>query len=533
VSPARAVPVEGRIDRDQLSALLRLLLGEGLRAGVDRSSGVRGHPLRQLAFSMLLMGAFFSPNVLQSPDWARALVVLYLGTTMLVLMAVVPETQEVRERHVEIMGSKPIARRTAFAARAILLAVLAALLSSSFGAFPLLAAALHFGASAPRVAAAALGLVSNAFTAAVAAFVLVSVSLRFWPPERVRRFSQTGLTLFLLAVTFSSLLSAPRLLSGGERVDRFAALGGALEWLPSTWMARLVAGGGPAPLLSSLGAVLVVAAAVVLGLGHGLERLLPSFIETVPPAPTQVSLPLTARLLRRLARLPLLRTFWLTPASAAVAEVMIRSARAEDLTRVRNVTNLALALGAFALVAAGLPEIIAGTMLLYLLVAGSVEATRLVRQSTSPEAAWIFRTAPLRGRDLLRAIGAAVLLGTAALPAALLGVLALREYELSFALLLVFGYALTAAGAVAATVAVDPGVPLSREPTVSSFWGILAGLFAGGLVMGAAQVVTVIARHLGPYGVWVLAVVDVMLLVAVGLLAWIAAARLDDTIADR
>ena len=461
MTPARSVPVEGRIDRDQLGALLRLLLGEGLRAGVDRSSGVRGHPLRQLAFSMLLMGAFFSPNVLQSPDWARALVVLYLGTTMLVLMAVVPETQEVRDRHVEIMGSKPIARRTAFAARAILLAVLAALLSSSFGAFPLLAAALRFGAPLPRVAAAALGLVSNAFAAAVAAFVLVSVALRFWPPERVRRFSQTGLTLFLLGVTFSSLLGAPRLLSG-ERVDRFAALGGLLEWLPSTWMARLVAGGGPAPLLSSLGAVLMVAAAVVLGLGHGLERLLPSFIETVPPPPPQVARPLTARLLKRLAGLPLLRTFWLTPEAAAVAEVMIRSARAEDLTRVRNVTNLALALGAFALVAAGLPEIVASTMLLYLLVAGSVEATRLVRQSTSPEAAWIFRKAPLRGRDVLRAITAAVCLGTAALPAALLAVLVLREYELWFALFLVLGYALTAAGAVAATVAVDPGLPLSR-----------------------------------------------------------------------
>jgi hypothetical protein len=527
----RVVPVEGRIDGDQLRAMLGLLLGQGFRPGLDRSSGVKGDPRRQLLLSMGLMGVFFTPHLWRATDLSAGLVLLYAGVTVLVLLAIVPETQEARERHVEILGSKPLARRTVFAARGAMLAVLGTVIAAAFGLVPLVAAKLRFGASWARLSVAYLGLVLSAFVAAVAALVLVTLALRVWSPDRVRRVSQNSLVFLMLGLWVSSLLTVPQLFSGGLLRYRFAGAGGALEWLPSTWMARLAAGGSPHPMLHAAGTVAMVGAAVVLGLGGGLERFLPSFVETVPSPEPRSRDPLGCRVLRLLARAPVLRDRWLTAPAAAVAETAIRSARAEDLTRVRSTTQHVMGLGVFVLAFTGDFSLVAHSLLLFLAVGGAIEAARLVRQSTSPEASWLFRAAPLRGADLLHGIEATVLLGNG-LPLVLLAVLTARDRAPAVAVLLIVGYVLAAIGLVAATVAVDPALPLAREATVSSFGGIVAGLFAGVALVTAFQVAIYLAEALGAFGLVLLVLMDLGLAVAAWTAAKVAAVRLDGALAE-
>jgi hypothetical protein len=528
---ARAVPVEGKIDTGQLSALLRLLLGQGLRAGVDLSSGVKGHPLKQLVTSMTFMGLLFAMNVVSSSDWTRALVVLYFGTMLLVLLAVVPETQEARNRHIEILGSKPITRRTMFVARGAMLAIVGTLISSSFALGPIVAAWIRFRVSWAEAVAGYVGVLLTAFVAAVMSFVAIMFALQVWPPERVRRLSQTGLIVFLVTVSFSSVWTLPQALQG-RRSDRFAALGSALEWSPSTWMVRLVAGGGPHRTWSAVGAVLVIAAAVLLGSGGVLERFLPSLVDTMPPPEARVRPPLVCRALRQLARLPGVRHVWLNSTVTALADTMMRSARSEDLSRVRGVSSLIMGAGVFALTFAGFPTFFAASMLLYLIVVGCIEGARMARQSTTPEAAWIFRKAPLPGLDLLRAITTSVLMGGVALPALLLAVLELREYPPLLGLLLATGYGLGAIALVIAVLAVDPGLPLSREPTASSFWGIAASIGVGSVLLGVVGVLRYAVAALGSYGALMMAIIDVLLILASLALGLIAVARLESTIAD-
>jgi hypothetical protein len=324
----------------------------------------------------------------------------------------------------------------------------------------------------------------------------------------------------------------PGALSGRFTFDRFAPLAGVLEWFPSTWMVRLVAGGGPHPTLSAGAAALLVAAAFYLGAGGGLERFLPSFIETVAPPETHATLPVAYRLLRRLGGIPGLRRLWLTPVATAVTETMLRSARSEDFSRVRGVTSVVLGLTMFGLTFIGFPATLAASTLLYLVVVACVEAARTGRQSRTPEAAWIFRAAPVRGADLLNAIVATVLLGSVTLPALLLVVLEFRQRPPALAALLSAGYLLGVLGLVPAAVTVDPAVPLSREPTVSSFWGIVAGVIIGGVSVAVVQVVAYLATALGLYGVVVLAVGDVILALAAFGIHAIASARLDGAIAE-
>jgi hypothetical protein len=504
---ARVVAREGHLDRGQLGALIRLLLGQGLRGGVDPSTGVRGNPLRQLMFSMSILGLTFTPNAWRCTDLPAYLVLLFAAVLTMVLLAIVPETQEVRERHVEILGSKPIARRTLFAARGAMLAVLASLIATAFSLIPLTAGGLRFSAPWPRLLLIYACLVAGAFVSAVTGLLLVTLGLRLWPPERVRRLSQTTLVLFLVGMTVVSILATPMLTSRYAAGATFSA-GGALELLPSTWFVRLAVGGGPHPVAAGAGALMLLALAIVLGLGYGLDRLLPSFAESAPVPMAHATSPLACRFLRTLRRAPILGRLCLPAASGSIAEAIVLSARREEVSRTRDLGSHLMAAVFFVLSFSVVPPLVAGSLFLYLAIAAAIEGARAARQSSTPAASWIFVATPLRPSEIVRGIEAAVFLRSAALPLLLLFVLTLRQHPPALAVLLAVGYLASVRVALTAMVAVDPGPPLSRETVVSSFVGVAGAFVLGGTIVFVSQVLALVASRFGWMGLALVAILD-------------------------
>ena len=69
-------------------------------------------------------------------DLPSYLVLLFAAVFVIVILAINPDSQDVQERRLEILASKPIAARTPLSARTILLLVLAGLLAGCLGLSP-------------------------------------------------------------------------------------------------------------------------------------------------------------------------------------------------------------------------------------------------------------------------------------------------------------------------------------------------------------------------------------------------------------
>jgi hypothetical protein len=142
-------PDARRVDPLQLRALLRLTLKQSLGPGTDASTGSKGHPLRQILFSMTTLGVMLSARAWRVADLPSYLVLLFAAVFVIVILAINPDSQDVQERRLEILASKPIAARTLLSARTILLLVLAGLLAGCLGLVPMaVAVALRPGLAA-------------------------------------------------------------------------------------------------------------------------------------------------------------------------------------------------------------------------------------------------------------------------------------------------------------------------------------------------------------------------------------------------
>jgi hypothetical protein len=486
-SPGRRA--DERIDARQLVAFVRLLLGQSLRRGRDASSGAKGFPLLQVAIATSLMGAMTIPYAWRVTDLASYAILVFLVSFVTVVLNVLPETHETRQRNIDVLQARPIPLRTAGIARALLLAAMAGVLTGAFGVVALSPGLWFFRASPARVGGLWLALVLSAFAAVGAWSTLLLVVLRWARIEIVRR---TGQMLFLIFVTGFSVTSTGMLgfgLGTGWRLDAGAVP--VLEWLPSTWFARLaLPADGPAVWTQRIAAGVVVAGVLGSCLSQRLHRGYQAAVErvwsrgTAPVAP-----PLAVRVVTSIARLPLLGPRLLPgPAHGVAVAVMISAAR-EEVARLRilGMQGLALVFFLYGLVGG---ERFALHMVGYCLFAVALDSLMSARQSRSAEAGWAFVTAPVDAHHVLRGIEAAVLWRSAVLPLFLLAVLAVVRLSLPSAALVTLGAAAVVVDLLALDLVISPTWPLSEDIKVTqSPLGLVLAFFVSLAASGTAWVV--------------------------------------------
>jgi hypothetical protein len=507
--PARA-PAEGRVDGGQWRALIRLLLTQSLRDGSDSNTGVKTRPIRQITMSMGMLGLLFLSNMSRSADLPSYLTLIFVSAFTFVFFAIVPDTRVVRERHAEILGSKPLSARTLLLARLALLMTLGVLIATLFGVVPLLASHWGFGASFGLIAVELLSLMLGAACTTVFWLVGISVAMRYVPPERIRRVSQSLLMLAILGVSFLSM-SYRFGFSGRFQVH------GALEWFPATWFARASLGGYPQASFERTAVAAVLMFALGVPFVRTLERFLPGYTEVLSSPEKRLRKPLTLRLLEAIAGIPLLGPLLLPKGSLGVAGALLLSGAREDINYTRSLGNQVVALGLFAYSWwAHAP--MASNILVYLVILGAIEGVRVARQSPQAPASWIFYAAPVRVSDVRRGIFSVVLCRSVLLPLLLASILAARELRPLLAATIILAYSVEAYAVAAATLAIAPAMPLSYEQSAPSFVQVIGSILGALTIMvthGAALALLTFAGPLGP-------ALAVLISVAVAALGWVA-----------
>src|SRR5262249_743628 len=277
--------VTGGLDRRQLGAVLGLTLGQLLRPGVDANTGVRSHPLRQIVLSMGLLGLIFALNLLRLPTWDVFLVRLFAATFLMLSLAIAPEPYELRERHREILASKPVSARTLLVARCIQLLALSALIATAFGLLSFVGAAWRFHAPPLLAAVEFAMLVAGGFTSALLWLYAVLGALRFVRVETVRKAVHTALALFTIGLSLFSLPPSPRGpgRGGGGSVrgpGGGGPRGGRAGALPPPGCAGFGRrGAGGAGVFERAGVLALVGGPVLLGPGGVLDRRYVHLIE--------------------------------------------------------------------------------------------------------------------------------------------------------------------------------------------------------------------------------------------------------------
>jgi hypothetical protein len=465
-------PVEGRIDRRQLRALLEALLRQTLRPGIHSVTGAKGNPLRQIVVALGLLGLVFSFNVLRISDLEGYLSLLFAAALTFAVLNIGPDTPDAYARNREVLGCRPVSGATFLAARAAFLSVLTSLIVTCFGVVPLLAARWRFGAPW-------LPLGATYLTLLVAAVALVSVWLllylnaaRVVPLERLRTATHWAVIAAVLTLQIVTLATVSTPAFADEERQ---ALRTWLAWLPSTWFALFWVD-GTTPWRRAGALAFVAAGAWSMRLTRS-DRLYRRIVEEAfRPEERRTAPQLSLRLLEALRRLPPVAR-WLLPAQAfGVAGLVLTVGRRETLLRVRLLMPRLLATGAFVYAwtqGGGLAPLLT---LACCTVAALVEGIALVRQSAHAAAAWPLFTAPLPPRQVLRGLRLALLVRALAWPYALLTIALVREHPLRIALPLSLGVLLVARIVVAMDVVLRPALPLTQErQQVQSFIGLVAG----------------------------------------------------------
>jgi len=494
------VPREGRIDRRQLDALLRLLTAQMLRRGTDASSGVKGHPLVQVVVSMGLLGLLNAGSALRAPDLDGFLARLFLAALVLATLAITAETDEVRQRNAEVLLSKPVAAATHLASRAAVLLVIAALVSASFALPSLLAASWRLGLSPWLVPLELATLVAGAFALALLWVIALREGVLRLGADRMRMGTQLLLVVVIGAIAWSAVAGTGEATGGAPSPASVV-----LEALPSTWLARFWTDGWAPADLGRRGALVLLGTGCALAFWRlGLSS--PDVVFETTSRPARSRLPLPARLVLAVGRLPVLGRLLVPGPVGAVAAVVLTLAGREEASRLRGFTTLLLAVGfAFWGFRSETPLIpLAG--LASIVFTSALEGLAAARQSSSAGAAWMLVKAPVTPRHLLRGVQWAVGVRFVLPPLLLAGALLVRQHGWPLAALLVLGELLGARLLVASALLVRPAVPLGEAPRLG---GVLGQVAAWGFGVAGAigyVIAATLAELLGPLGLVVAAV---------------------------
>lgn len=504
----RFVPGEGRIDRRQLGALLRLQIAQTLRRGTDPSSGTSGHPLRQILFSMTFLGLLSAGAALRDVPLDLFLARVFGSALVIVALVVTAESDDARIRRMEILLPKPIAGATHLASVASQLLLLSTLVVVPYALPPLVAASFRLGLPPALVPLELLTLEAGAFALVLVWVLVVRSGVQRLGADRVRMATQVCLVGVMVLLAWSGLTAASE---GALRPPELP--GWILQALPSTWLAGFWTDGWDgAANLRRAGVAGVMTCAVAGFLLFVRRASVDALFETTSRV-RRTRAPLLARLLVAIGGAPVVRLLLPRPAGA-LAGVILTLGHREEASRLRGfaTTLLSVAMAVWGLWADdGLMPI---AVLASFTVSIALEGLAVVRQSADAGAGWVVAQAPLSGRHTARAVQWAVITRFALLPQALFGVLAFRRHPWFVAVLLVAGSLAAARLVVASALAFRPSIPLGEPPVVS---GVAAQVTGWALGVGGAVVYVMaatVADLLGVIGA---------VLVAMGVLATFAA----------
>jgi hypothetical protein len=459
----------GHVDWAQLRVLLTLTLGQAYRRGVSSLTGAMHHPLRQLVLSFGFLGVFSCINLGKVPDAATFYSLVFAGAFALVLAGISPDAADARQRHADVLGSRPISGATAHGLRFVSFVFMGVLLSVPLALPGLVGAWLYFHVP---LHLALLQLVMLLVQAAVAGMLWMqffALAVRWISIEALRRASQVMTVGLLLVISFGSsglvspLLSKTRILG----MPAQAAGRALLDALPSTSFATFfLADTGSMANAHRLGVLALVVLTLVLPWIGNLERrnqrlvdAIQISVERVSARPVHVHASLRVKLLRA--------TSWLLAApSAAVAETVLVHAERDDFTRVRSIAQGAMAI-VFFLIGIGVHRPgLALFPLTYVSFAALVESLDGVRRSPQWAAGWIFFTCPLKPRHMVTGMQVAIALRSLMLPAALTIGLLFWWAPTSAAMVATVAYLVGLRLASAACMALRPGMPLATGERV-------------------------------------------------------------------
>jgi len=504
----RFVPAEGRVDRRQLAALLRLQLGQAMRRGTDPSSGASGHPLRQILFSMTFLGLLSTGGAFRDVPLDTYLARVFGSALVIVALMVTAESDDARIRRMEILLPKPIAGATHVASVASQLLLLSALVVIPYALPSLVAASFRLGLSPALVPLLLATLVAGAFALVLVWVLVVRAGVQHLGADRIRMATQVSVVGVMILLAWSGLSAA-----SGEALGPPALPGRVLRALPSTWLALFWTDGWDAAANLRRAAVVALMAGAVAGFLLFVRRASVDALFETTSRVRRTRAPLLARLLVAMGRVPGLRLL-LPPPAGALAGAILTLGRREEASRLRGfaTTLLAVAMAVWGLLADdGLMPI---AVLASFMVSIGLEGLSVVRQSADAGAAWAVAKAPLRARHLVRAVQWAVVTRFVLLPLSLFGVLAFRRHPWYLAALLVAGSLAVARLVVASALALRPSIPLGEPPVVAGFVAQILG-WALGIAGAVAYVLAAtLSDLLGVIGT---------ALVAAGVLATLAA----------
>ncbi|MET0553878.1 MAG: hypothetical protein ABW221_12620 [Vicinamibacteria bacterium] len=514
----RFVPAEGRIDRNQLGALLRLQLAQMLRRGTDRSSGTSGNPLRQIVFSMTFLGLLAVGGAFRDGPLDLFLARIFGGALVIVALMVSAESDDARIRRMEILLPKPIAGATHVASFAAQLLLMSALIVLPYALPPLVAACFRLGLSPALVPVLLLTLLAGAFALVLVWVLVIRAGVERLGADRIRMATQLCVVSFMLLLAWSGLSAAT-----GSTLGPPALPERVLRALPSSWLAGFWTDGWDGAANLRRAAVVGLMASSVAGFLLFARRASVDALFETTSRTRRTRAPLLARVLVALARRPGFRLL-LPPPAAALAACILTLGRREEASRLRGFATmlLAVAMAAWGLLADAGPMPLA--VLASFLVSIGQEGLAVTRQSADGAAAWAIAKAPLKPAHDVRAVQWAVMARFALLPLALFAVLAFQRHPWHLAALFVAGGLGVVRLVVASACAAHPAYPLGEAPVVTGMIGQVTG-WALGIAGALAYVVgATLADLLGWFGA-VLVGVGVIVTIGLSVAAQIVAAH--------
>jgi hypothetical protein len=493
------VPAEGRIDRRQLAALLRLLGAQMIRRGRDASSGMSGNPLLQTVYSMSFLGLMAAGGALRPAPLEVFLARVFTSALLVVALMITTDTDDVRMRRAEILFSKPVSGATHLAAIAGLLFVTASLVAGTFALFPLLAAVVWRGLPLVLVPLQLVMLVLGAFALVLGWVLMLRAGAHRFGADRVRMATQVSIVALIGLMAWSAM-GATGMVTGPPALP-----GRVLDALPSTWLARFWTDdwSSLAANLRRMAVAALLGLSVVVFFRFGHRGGADAVFETTSSA-RPLRAPLLSRLLTWMGLQHGLRAVLPAPA-AALAGCILTLGRREEAARLRGFVTTLLAIGVAAWGFWSEQALIPLAVLASVNVTIVLEGLAFTRQSASAAAAWAIAKSPLSPDHMVRGVLWAVLTRFGLIPLAMFTLLLFRHHAPALATILAVAGFLGARLILAAAMALRPAFPLDEPPTAPGALDQVVGWMVGTAGALGYVVAATLAELLGTAGLVMIA----------------------------
>jgi hypothetical protein len=479
---------------------------QGLRPAPG-GSGRTVNPLKQMITSMALMGVVFSANVRLCADAGTFLILLFTTGFMMVALAIMPDTYDVRQRNMELLHSKPISHRTHATASTSVLFFYAFLIAACFSFAPLIATRITFGSSLWLIAGTFLMLHLGTFAFVVLWLMLILFASMFLSLDRLRSMAQ----LLLIVAYLGTLVASGALFFAREEVEPIVSLtsNSAVRFLPSAWFATfLTSGFDPPAILQRMGVVILVGLAILVSFKLDLRKSYPNLIEKLTQQSARPARrPLSVRLLSIMRRTPIAGRRLIPDQAFATASLILTAGQREEASRMRTLGPTLMLIVSFVaalVLSSGLVPSLLVTFYGFMLV---VDGSTTVKSSSHSSASWLFHAIPIDPAQLIKGVRIVILLRYFALAGVLGSVCLFLNHPPLLATVLSLGYLAEASLLITLQLGAFPTIPLSQEV-------VRASTLAGMGVTTAVQMVSTAGYFL------VIALVD--LIGAAGLLFGVA-----------